>query len=65
MDRVPEPEVGATRGRLKDVQGGMSGIWWYGNYPEHYAGGARTATVKKGRILQGLQVNALAMYTKP
>jgi creatinine amidohydrolase len=64
MDRVPEPEVGATRGRLKDVKGGMSGIWWYGDYPEHYAGDARTASAEKGRILQGLQVKALAKYIK-
>ena len=64
MDRVPEAEVGATRGRLAGIKGGMSGIWWYGDYPEHYAGDAKTATAEKGRILRDLSVNALARYIK-
>ena len=64
MERVPEPEEGATRGRLSNVRGGMSGIWWYADYPEHYAGDARTASAEKGMILRGLIVDSLAAYLK-
>jgi len=64
MERVPEPETGATRGRLSHISGGMSGIWWYGDYPDHYAGDARTASAEKGKTLRGLEVEALAAYLK-
>ena len=37
---------------------------WYANYPEHYAGDARTASAEKGRRLQAIQVNALASFIK-
>jgi creatinine amidohydrolase len=62
MDRVVEN--GQPLNRLAHLQDGMSGIWWYGDYPEHYAGNARSATAEKGRILRDLQVDALADYIK-
>jgi creatinine amidohydrolase len=63
MDRVPS-EPGDPLGRLGHIPEAYSGIWWYGDFPEHYAGDARTATADKGRILQELQVNALARFIK-
>jgi creatinine amidohydrolase len=62
MDRV-QP---GTRplGRLAHVPGAYSGIWWYANYPDHYAGDAATATMEKGEKLRELQVNALAKFIK-
>ena len=39
-----------------------AGIGWYANYPDHYAGDARTATEEKGRKLRQLQIDFLAQY---
>lgn len=62
MDRV-QP---GTRplGRLRHVPGAYSGIWWYADYPDHYAGDAATATAEKGLKLREMQVNALARFIK-
>jgi creatinine amidohydrolase len=51
-------------GRLAHVPGAYSGIWWYANFPDHYAGDAGPATVEKGQKLRELQVNALAKFIK-
>jgi creatinine amidohydrolase len=61
MDAVPA-EPGEPLGRMKHLKGGYTGIWWYADYPQHYAGDARTATAEKGRVLQGLEVDALAEF---
>jgi creatinine amidohydrolase len=61
MERVPE-EPGDAQGRLKEFKGNYSGIWWYGDYPEHYAGDARTASAEKGRKLVELEVKALSRF---
>ena len=61
MDRVPE-EPGTAQGRLKHLPPTFAGIRWYSNYPDHYAGDARTASEEKGLILQELLVDALAEY---
>ena len=61
MEQVPESGGGAL-GRLAEFKGNYSGIWWYGDYPEHYAGDARTASAEKGRKLLELEVAALGRY---
>ena len=61
MERVPEGG-GDALGRLRELKGNYSGIWWYGDYPEHYAGDARTASAEKGRKLLELEVAALSRY---
>lgn len=62
MDRVDHETK--PLGRLSHIPGAYSGIWWYANYPEHYAGDARSATIEKGEKLRELQVNALAKFIK-
>jgi creatinine amidohydrolase len=62
MDRVDHETK--PLGRLSHIPGAYSGIWWYANYPEHYAGDARPATIEKGEKLRELQVNALAKFIK-
>jgi creatinine amidohydrolase len=62
MERVVDN--GQPLKRLEGLKGAYSGIWWYANYPEHYAGDAHSATVEKGEILRGLQVNALKRFIK-
>ncbi len=59
------PEVpGDPQHRLSDLPGAFTGIWWYGDYPEHYAGDARTASVEKGKRLQELLVQNLAEFIR-
>jgi creatinine amidohydrolase len=52
MERVPA-EPGDPHKRLKSLHpNNFSGISWYSDYPDHYAGDARTATAEKGRALR-------------
>jgi creatinine amidohydrolase len=62
MERVDGPAEPLDR--LSHLPGSFSGIWWYANYPNHYAGDARTASIEKGEKLRDLQVNALAKFIK-
>lgn len=59
MDRVPKLPARALR-RLQAVRPAFTGIHFYGDYPEHYAGDARPATAAKGRRLRDLLVDSLA-----
>lgn len=61
MERVPD-QPALPLERLAGVPGNFSGISWYANHPEHYAGDARTASADKGRRLQQLQVDQLAEF---
>ena len=61
MDKV-SPEPGTALHRLAHLPFHMSGIWWYADYPWHYAGDARTASVEKGLRLRQIKVDALAEY---
>ncbi|HEY9076600.1 MAG TPA: creatininase family protein [Anaerolineaceae bacterium] len=62
MDRVNTSAEPLNR--LSTLQNGLSGIGWYANYPEHYAGDARTATAEKGRLLRQILVNSLVEFIK-
>jgi creatinine amidohydrolase len=61
MKQVPD-RAAAARGRMSDLPPTFTGIRWYSNYPDHYAGDARTATEAKGLILRQLLVDSLAEY---
>ena len=61
MDRVLE-EPALPLGRLEGVPESFSGISWYANHPEHYAGDARTASADKGRGCMQLQVDQLVEF---
>jgi creatinine amidohydrolase len=60
-DRVPEVPA-QPLGRMRDMPPTFTGIGWYSNYPEHYAGDARAASGKKGSALVGWMVDTLASY---
>ncbi len=62
--RKVSPEPGAALHRLSHLSHSFSAIWWYADYPRHYAGDARTASVEKGRKLRQIKVDALAEYIK-
>jgi creatinine amidohydrolase len=61
MERVPA-EPALPLGRLSHLPGNISGIGWYANHPDHYAGDARTASAEKGRQLRQLLVDSLAEF---
>lgn len=56
------PEPGTALHRLSHLPAHFSGIWWYADYPQHYAGDARTANVEKGMRLRQIKVDALVEY---
>jgi creatinine amidohydrolase len=57
---LPEPSTALHR--LEHLPAHFTGIWWYADYPEHYAGDARAASVEKGLRLRQIKVDALAEY---
>jgi creatinine amidohydrolase len=61
MERVPSMP-GDPLKRLSEIPHNFSGISWYADYPDHYAGDARSASAEKGRALVRLQVEALAEF---
>ena len=61
MDCLPKQPAKALH-RLKALRPTFTGVHWYGDYPEHYAGDARPATTAKGRIMRDLLVASLAEY---
>jgi creatinine amidohydrolase len=61
MDRVPDQPAQALE-RLRHLPPTFTGIGWYSNHPEHYAGDARQASAQKGRALVGWMVDMLAAY---
>jgi creatinine amidohydrolase len=61
LDQVPEAPA-LPLGRLDHLPPTYTAIWWYANYPEHYAGDARAASAEKGRLRVGWVVDTLAEY---
>lgn len=61
MDRVPVKPA-RPLGRLGTLPPTYTGTWWYADYPDHYAGDARQATVDKGRFLINAKAEYLAHY---
>jgi creatinine amidohydrolase len=62
MDQISAP--GQAKKRLKHLPDNFSAVSWYADYPDHYAGDARTASVEKGQRLRAIQVNALVRFIK-
>jgi len=60
-DLVPD-NPGHALGRAKALGDAFTGLSWYANYPEHYAGDARFASKEKGDLLLGAAVDTLAQF---
>ena len=61
MDRVPD-DPAVPLNRMENLPPIFTGIGWYSDYPEHYAGDARFATEEKGQTLVRLASDCLAEY---
>ena len=61
MERVPETPA-RPLGRMGSLPPTYSAIWWYANYPDHYAGDAHPATLTKGQTIIRLKADCLAQY---
>jgi creatinine amidohydrolase len=61
MERVPAEPAEPLK-RLGHLPAAKTGIFWYADFPNHYAGDARTASVEKGLKLRQLLVDALAEF---
>lgn len=53
MHQIPTINEGQTLNRLQvfKATGVRTGIWWYADYPTHYAGNAHPATAEAGELL--------------
>jgi creatinine amidohydrolase len=59
MDRLPN-KPSKPLGRMKHLPGIGSGIWWYADYPDHYAGDGRPANADKAKQCMEIYVDAMA-----
>jgi len=56
---------GAAKGRLRDImRRAFTGIWWYADYPEHYAGDAGPANAELGELTLKLWAYYLAKLVR-
>ena len=62
MENVPSTPGDPLKKMAHLAQTNFSGVTWYSDYPNHYAGDARTASAEKGRILRQLSVDALSEF---
>lgn len=60
-DLVPAAP-GHALGRADALGDGYTGLSWYANYPEHYAGDGRYGSKEKGDLLMGESVDTLAGF---
>jgi creatinine amidohydrolase len=59
MKDLPK-KPGLPLNRAKHINGIMTPMFWYCDYPEHYAGDARRSTPEKGRKIMKLAVDYIA-----
>ncbi len=60
-ERIPEKPA-KPLGRFDPLPATYNAIWWYADYPDHYAGDASKANENKGRKLVDLSVDYLAQF---
>jgi len=61
VEKIPS-DPGVPLNRMSHLPPTFTGIGWYSDHPNHYAGDARPASVEKGRELIALAVQCLAEY---
>ena len=60
LDRAADVD-GRAKGRLEHLRGkAFTGMWWYAEYPDHYAGDAAPANAELGELVLKLGSDDLA-----
>ncbi|MCX6221275.1 MAG: creatininase family protein [Bacteroidia bacterium] len=57
-------QSGQNQKRLAEVPFQYTGIWWYAQYPNHYAGDATKSSVELGKVVVESQAEQLAQLIK-
>jgi creatinine amidohydrolase len=57
-------QSGKDHHQIENPDGGYAGIWWFGKYPNHYAGDGSIANKEFGELLQKADVKKLAQFLK-
>lgn len=55
---------GLPLGRLKHLPSNLTGIWWYADFPDHYAGDGKYGSLKKGKFLLDHESKKVAAILK-
>src|SRR5665647_1820733 len=57
-------QSGKNQERLAELPNQYTGIWWYANYPNHYAGDATKSSVELGKLLAESKADQLVQLIK-
>ena len=57
-------QSGKNQARLAELPGQYTGIWWYAQYPNHYAGDATKSSVELGKLLVDSEADQLVELIK-
>jgi creatinine amidohydrolase len=64
MNDLSPRDTGLPAGRLKHLPACFTGIWWYADYPYHYAGEGKYGSKKKGEFLLEYESERVAAVIK-
>ena len=57
-------QSGKNQARLAELQYQYTGIWWYAQYPNHYAGDATKSSIELGKLLTESDADQLVQLIK-
>jgi creatinine amidohydrolase len=57
-------QSGKDQERLKEIPFQYTGIWWYAQYPNHYAGDATKSSVELGKLIVESESDQLVQLIK-
>lgn len=57
-------QSGKNQGRLSELPNQYTGIWWYAQYPNHYAGDATKSSVELGKLVTESEADQLVKLIK-
>lgn len=57
-------QSGKNQGRLAEIPFQYTGIWWYAQYPNHYAGDATKSSVELGKLITDSEADQLVQLIK-
>jgi creatinine amidohydrolase len=57
-------QSGNNQGRLSELPNQYTGIWWYAQYPNHYAGDATKSSIELGKLATESEADQLVQLIK-